>query len=203
MQSLNVDPDELRRLEVWRRAVRLENLSALMRRWKFASSPVFDGMRSGEVEQRFPGQRDLLDMLGVCTQEEVECMADCATPLFTLRLRCIPFKLSAYEVHGWSDHSEAESVQEGFLALSSRLDVTRTHTEQARIAYGMSTAEVNWLSRFSTHELYALAHDPAMVLWQAVTAGYFLACMSRALDRHQRTRFSAVSRLVKSAATAN
>lgn len=201
MEPLKVDPEELRRLEVWRRAVRLENLTALVRRWRFARSSAFDGMRSGEVEQRFPGQRDLLDLLAVCTQEEVERMADCATPLFTLRLRCTPFKLSAYEVHGWSDPLEAESVQEAFLALSSRLDVIRTHLEQARIAYGMSTAEVNWLSRFSTHELYALAHDPSMVLSQAVRAGYFLVNMSRELDRHQRTRFSAVSRLVRTAAT--
>jgi hypothetical protein len=190
MELVNVPSDALRHLQVWNRSVRLENLNALMRRWRLACSGVLDNMRL--TERLFPGQRDLLELLAVCSEEEVRQIADCATPLFGLRLRCTEFKLPADAQQ--VDPLEAESVEESFVALSARLDAVRTDIEQARIAFSLTKAEALWLSRYCPHELYALARDPSMVLAQVVHWDYFVACVTRNLSREQRTLFSAVSR---------
>ena len=197
MSILNVSFEQLRHLQVWHRSVRLENLSALTRRWQLARSGVLDHMRT--TERLFPGQRNLLELLAVCSEEEVVNMADCATPLFTLKLRCTEFKLGASGART-DDAVEAESFEESFVALSSRLDAVRTDTEQARIIFGLTKAEALWLSRYCPHELYALARDPAMVLTQLVHLEYFVVSITRSLSREQRTLFSAVAR--RSAAAA-
>jgi hypothetical protein len=191
MDLVNVAGDELRHLQVWNRSVRLENLNALMRRWRLAQSGALQNMRP--TERLFPGQRDLLDLLAVSSEEEVKQMADCATPLFGLKLRCTEFKLATGGAQP-ADPVEAASFEESFVALSARLDAVRTDIEQARIVYSLTRAEALWLSRYCPHELYALARDPSMVLAQVVHWDYFVACATRSLSREQRTVLSAVSR---------
>lgn len=191
MDLLNVCADEFRHLQVWNRTVRLENLSALARRWRLATSGALDDVRV--AERLFPGQRDLLDLLEVASEEEVMRMADCAIPLFGLRIRCLDFSLAARTCPP-EDPIEAESFHESFVALAARLDAVRTDLEQARIVFGLTKAQALWLSRHCPHELYALARDPSMVLTQSVHWDYFVATVTRGLSREQRTLFSAVTR---------
>lgn len=191
MDLVSVSADELRHLQVWNRSVRLENLNALTRRWRLAQTGALETMRL--TERLFPGQRNLLDLLAVCSEEEVAQMADCATALFGLKLRCTEFMLGNAGSQA-VDPIEAESFEESFVALAARLDAVRTDTEQARIVFSLTKAEALWLSRYCPHELYALARDPSMVLTQVVHWDYFVASMTRSLNREQRTLFSAVSR---------
>jgi hypothetical protein len=191
MELAKLPFEALRHLQVWKRSVWLENLNALMRRWRLACSGALDNVLL--TERLFPGQHDLLDLLAVCSEDDVEAMADCATPLFGLRLRCTDFKLTGLDRHQ-VDSMQAESFEESFLALSARLDALRTDFEQARIVFSLTKAEAIWLSRYCPFELYALARDPSMVLAQVVHWGYFVACATRSLNREQRTLFSAVTR---------
>ena len=198
MELVEVAGEDMRHLQVWNRSVRLENLHALMRRWRLAQSGALEDMRG--TERLFPGQRDLLDLLSVCSEQEVLHMAKSATPLFGLRLRCTEFKLGDGGPVA-PDPVEAESHEESFVALTARLDAVRTDLEQARIVFGLSRAEAAWLSRYCPHELYALARDPAMVLAPAVHWDYFVAAVTRGLSREQLTLFSAASRHAPAAAT--
>ena len=191
MNAIDISADDMRHLQVWNRSVRMENLQALLRRWRLAQSGALQQMRS--TERLFPGQRDLLDLLAVCSQDEVLRMADITTPLFSPRLRCTEFKLAG-AVHTADDAVEAAGQEESFVALAARLDAVRTDLEQARIVYGFTRAEAGWLSRYCPHELHALARDPAMVLAQAVHGDYFVAALTRSLSRAQRTLFGAVAR---------
>lgn len=183
--------EELRKLQVWQRSVRLENRTALRRRQQLAKSGALDNLRVGDT--LFRDQRDLLSLLEISTDEEVDRMADCATPLFRLRLRCTDFKLDAFTGRS-VDPIEAEGIEESFLALAARLDAVRTDLEQARIVFGLTKAEALWLSRYCPHELYALARDPSMALQQVAHWDYFVACATRSLSREQRSLLSAVSR---------
>jgi hypothetical protein len=191
MDLVHVSSDELRHLQVWNRSVRIENLSALSRRWRLAQSHALDNMRL--TESLFPGQRNLLDLLAISSAEEVAAMADCATPLFGVKLRCGDIRLDA----GGREPADAlatEASEETFMALAARLDAVRMDAEQARIVFSLSKPEARWLARYCPHELHALARDPAMVLTPFVQWDYFVACATRSLDREQRTLFSAVSR---------
>jgi hypothetical protein len=191
MDVVNFATQDLRHLQVWNRSVRLENLVALKRRWRLARSGALESMRL--TERLFPGQRNLLDLLAVCGEDEVVQLADCATPLFGQKLRCTEFQLALPAGHS-PEPVEAESFEESFLALAARLDAVRTDIEQARIIFSLTKAEALWLSRYCPHELYALARDPSMVLTQVVHWDYFVASTTRSLSREQRTLFSAVSR---------
>lgn len=197
MDLVSVSGEELRNLQVWNRSVRLENLSALSRRWRLAQSGALDNMRM--TQRLFPGQRNLLELLAVCSEEEVVRMADCATPLFGLKLRCTDFKLDGFGSR-ITEPVEAESFEESFVALAARLDAVRTDLEQARIVFSLTKAEALWLSRYCPQELYALARDPAMVLTQVVHWDYFVVSVTRSLSREQRSLFSAVSRRSSAAA---
>lgn len=190
MDLMTATAQELRHLQVWSRSVRLENLAALRRRWRLARSGALDKLRL--PERLFPGQRNLLDLLAACGEEEVMRLADCATPLFGQKLRCTEFQLGTLIEP--ADTLEAESFEESFLALSARLDAVRTDVEQARIIFSLTKPEALWLSRYCPHELHALARDPAMVLTQFVHWDYFVASTTRCLNREQRTLFSAVCR---------
>lgn len=193
MDLVSVSGEELRNLQVWKRSVRLENLSALTRRWRLAQSGALDNMSGRMIDLLFPHQRNLLELLAVCSEEEVVLMADCATPLFGLKFRCSDFKLGAFGART-DDPVQAESYEESFVALAARLDAVRTDIEQARIVFSLTKVEALWLSRYCPHELYALARDPSMVLAQVVHSDYFVASITRSLSREQRTLFSAVSR---------
>lgn len=190
MEFAHFPNDEFQHLQVWNRSVRLENLQALMRRWRLVQTGALDEVRcTGPL---FPGQRDLLDFLAVATEAEILRIADCAIPLFGVNLRHAQRELGHFgEPPG---ALQLESGEESFLALAARQDAVRTNTVQARIAFGLTRAEAMWLSRFCPHELYALARDPAMVLRQAVHWDYFVAAAAGRLNRSQRTLFSAVCR---------
>jgi hypothetical protein len=180
----------------------LENAATLSRRWDLAREGALDNLRPSTLQRFLPGQRDLLEVLSVTREDELARMGNCATPLFTLRFRCTSFRLVLPGVRGWADSLEGATVQETFMALSARLDVLRTGLEQARIVYGMTGEEANWLSKFSVHELWALAHDPSMVLVPAVHSSYFLTTLTRDLAPPDRARLSLVTRTVNIPATA-
>jgi hypothetical protein len=199
MDPVKAAGEELRHLQVWNRSVRLENMNALARRWHLARSGALDNIRA--IERIFPGQRNLLDLMATSTEEEVMQMADCSTPLFGLRLRCVDFELRSM-IDPLSDPIEAGSVEESFVALVTRLDAVRTDMGQARIAFSLTKQEALWLSRYCPYELHALARDPAMVLVQAVHWDYFVVAATRSLGRVQRTLLSAVSRMSLAAAPA-
>jgi hypothetical protein len=118
MDVVNLVAQDLRHLQVWNRSVRLENLAALRRRWRLARSGTLDSMRL--TERLFPGQRNLLDLLAVCGEDEVARMGDCATPLFGQKLRCTEFQLAAMPAHA-TDAMEAESFEESFEELSRKI----------------------------------------------------------------------------------
>ncbi len=129
MDICNVAQD-LRHLQVWNRSVRLENLAALRRRWRLARSGALDNMRL--TERLFPAQRNLLDLLAVCGEEEVARLADCATPLFGQRLRCAEFQLAAVPAPA-ADALEAESFEELSQKLTgmASLPKRKKHLRQA------------------------------------------------------------------------
>lgn len=147
MAQMHLHGEDLRRLEVWRREVRLENAAALSRRAELAQEGMLEQQRPSTLQRFFPGQRELLEVLAVASAEEQHRMANCSTPLFALRFRCTSFRLDLPGVRGWTDSLEGASIQETFMALVARLDVVRTGLEQARIVYGMTSEEANWLSK--------------------------------------------------------
>lgn len=191
MDVINTNSEKIRHLPTPDRSVRLENRSALLRRWRLKQSGALDDPRL--LNRWFPGQRDLLDMLDALTREEVEQIADCGTPLFGLQLRCTDFSLDACATYSVSDTLEQESVQESFLALSARLDSVRTSMQQACLIFKLTHSEAGWLQRFCPQELQLLARDPSMVLTCMGSTEYFIAAAMRLLTPVERTVLGSTS----------
>jgi hypothetical protein len=188
---LNVFAD-IRQLPTSNRSIRLENRSALLRRWRFTQSgQLLDPSRE---QYLFPEQRDLLRMLEVMSEAEVVQLADCGTPLFQIQLRLTDFSLEACAKRSTTDLLEEESRQESFLALAARLDSVRTSFQQACLLFNLSHNEAAWISRFCPQELHLLARDPAMVLVPAVNPAYFIASATRKLTSVERTVLGSVAR---------
>lgn len=177
------------------RAVFLENHLALMRRWKLARD---DGETlHPRVQARlFPGQRDLLELLSVSTKEEVEQMAKCQVPLFTLDIITSFQDIVIGRIDLPTEPIEAESHQETLLALSARLDAIRMSPEQASMMYHLSRKQVQTLSSFCSPELQYLALQPTSALRPLVRLEFFLsAAFGRPEWRTaERTALAAVQR---------
>lgn len=184
--------DKLRQLPTFSRSIRLENRLALVRRWQLARTGALSDPRL--VNRWFPGQRDLLSLLEVMSEEEVERVADTDTPLFGLQLRCTDFSLRACGAFPIQERLEVESVAESFLALSSRLDLVRLSVHQACVNFSLTYTEATWLSNYCPHELQLLARDPSMVLYFVASSEYVMAAAHDVLKPNQRTIFSATSR---------
>lgn len=177
------------------RAVFLENHAALMRRWKLVRDG--DGTLHPRVQARlFPGQRDLLELLSVSTKEEVERMAKCQVPLFTLDIITSFQDIVTGRLDLPTDPIEAESHQESLLALSARLDAIRISPEQAAMMYHLSRKQVQALGSFCAPELQYLALQPTSALRPLVRLEFFLsAAFGRPEWRTpERTALAAVQR---------
>ncbi len=192
MEVINTSSERIRHLPTADRSVRLENRSALLRRWSLLRSGALDDPRL--LNRWFPGQRDLLDVLHALTREEVEQLADCGTPLFGLQFRCTDFSLDACATYTITDSLELQSVQESFLALSARLDAVRTSMQQACLIFNLAHSEAGWLQRYCPQELQLLARDPSMVLTSLASAEYFIAAATRTMTSGERTVLGSVSR---------
>ena len=130
MQAVT-SPDRIRFLPTSSRSVRLENRSALLRRWRLAQAGLLSQPRA--MARWFPSQRPLLELLAVLEETDVERVADCATPLFGLPLRCIELRLDPGSEYPCLEPLEQEAADECFLALGGRLDAIRTSLQQACI----------------------------------------------------------------------
>lgn len=191
MEAINASNERIRKLPTSSRSVRHENRSALLRRWRLKQAGALEDPRL--VNRWFPGQRDLLEMLDVLSLEEVERIADCGAPLFTVPLRCTDFSLEACASYSLTDAFEQECVEESFLALSARLDSVRTCMQQGCLIFSLTYTEAAWLSSFCPQELHLLARDPSMVLTPAASSEYFIAAAARSLSTVERTLLGSVS----------
>lgn len=156
------------------RAVCLENHSTLMRRWKLVRDGV-EPLHPRVQSRLFPGQRDLLELLSVSSKEEVERMAKCQVPLFTLDLITSFQDVVTGRLDLPNDPIEAEMQQESLAALSARLDAIRMSPEQASMMYHLSRKQVQTLSAFCSPELQYLAVQPTSALRPLVRLEFFLA----------------------------
>lgn len=173
------------------RAVMFENRTALIRRWRLVRSGALSDPRL--VSRWFPRQRELLELLDCLEEEEVLRAANVAQPLFGLSLRCMDFRLDACSAFEPTDPLERDSVQESFLALSTRLDAIRLN-KQAASMFNLTGAEAAWLEGFCPLELHCLARDPAMVLTPLAALEYFMLSASDSFTFSSRTLLATLSR---------
>lgn len=173
------------------RSIRDENKNALLRRWSFASSELANDIRV--CQQWFPGQRALLEVLTVLSEDEVVELADCGLPLFSIRTP-MAAQNGVFESHKPKDAFQAEAVEEVFMALMSRLDSLRTSPTQASMLYDLQAAQASLISRHSPRELHVIATDPAVVLLPAVADEYFLIASTTPMTFRERTVLAGTAR---------
>jgi hypothetical protein len=184
-------PRNIKQLPTSGRSIRFENASALKRRWRLMQDGALDDPK--DMKRLFPDQRDFMELLEVLSEEEVDSMADCGTPLFGFQFRCADYNLDALARNPLGD-LEAASCTEAFLALASRLDAIRTSVQQACLVFNLSVAEASWLSRFCPQELNLLARDRSMQLVPMASLQYFMASATRSLTNVEKTVLGSVSR---------
>jgi hypothetical protein len=182
----------MRQLPTSARSIRLENSSLLKRRWRLMQTGELDDPKV--MNRLFPGQRQLLEILGVLTEDEVGRLADCGTPLYGLQFRCTEYSLQACADYPLRDSLDIAAASESFLALAARLDAIRTSVQQACLIFNMTGNQASWLSRFCPQELHLLARDPSMVLTPVASTEYFRAAATRSLTSVERTVLGSISR---------
>lgn len=183
METLNkpaISPIKRMYLPTVDRSIRDENQSALMRRWVFAGTELANDIRI--VQQCFPGQRTLLEVLSVLSEELVSELADCGLPLFSVRTP-LAAQDGTFEAHKPQNSFRAEAVEEVFMALISRLDALRTSPTQAAMLYDLQPAQASLIGRHNPRELHAMASDPAVVLLPTVSDDFFLIASTTAMTR--------------------
>ncbi len=182
------------RLPNYTRSILAENHKALFRRWKIArSTELFDPR---VLSRWFPGQRGLLDLLAVLSEEEVLRVADTKAPLFTMTLHD-GLRPAASAARVQPGEFEAANRQEAFMALSVRLDAIRTSTEQACVQFDMSASDANFLGRMGPHDLWDVAANPTAVLIPAASDQFFSVAAAREMTVAQRTLYMGVSKRSK------
>lgn len=173
------------------RSIRDENKSALLRRWSFAASELSNDIRV--CQQWFPGQRTLLEVLSVLSEEEVVELAGCGLPLFSIRTP-LAAQNGVFESHKPRSALQAEAIDEVFMALISRLDSLRTSPTQAAMLYDLQSAQASLISRHSPRELSVIATDPVVVLLPAVADEYFLIASASGMTFRERTVLAGTAR---------
>lgn len=168
-----------------------ENRSALLRRWSFTSTDMFNDTRI--CQQWFPGQRGVLDVLSVMDEAQVHEMADCRLPLFSVRAP-IAANDGVFTSHAPQSEFHVEASAEVFMALISRLDALRTSLTQAAMLYDLPTSQVSWISRHSLRELQAVASDPVAVLLPTVADEYFVIAATTPMTLRERTALAGTAR---------
>ena len=173
------------------RSIREENKSALLRRWHFAHSD--EAIDISLSQTWFPGQRLLLDLLAVSSIEEAIVLADTGLPLFTPR---IPISLAdkIFQSHPPQSAMHAESIEEVFMAMISRLDALRASPTQGALLYDLQPSQARLIARHNPRELHTISTDPSMLMIPAVADEYFLISGTTALSFKDRTVLSGTSR---------
>ena len=173
------------------RSIRDENRSALLRRWAFSCTELANDLRV--CQQWFPGQRTLLEVLSVLCEEQVNELADCGLPLFSVRTP-MAAQNGCFETHKPKDSFQAEAIEEVFMALISRLDSLRTSPTQASMLYDLQSAQASLISRHSPRELHVIATDPAVVLLPTVADEYFMLAATAPMTFRERTVLAGTAR---------
>lgn len=172
------------------RSILLENRCALRRRWRIAQDNSLD---PNELSHWFPGQRTLFDILKVVTEDDVDVMADCTSPLFTIK------PMGLFKIENAPHEDEMHPVDKGrsdevYIGLLARLDAVRTAEVQARTYFGMRQEEVRWLDPFCPIELRRISFDPSARMQLAVSDKYFIASSVRQLNRSERSILATTAR---------
>lgn len=182
------------RLPNYSRSIRSENLKALARRWHIARSTELIDPRV--IARWFPGQRNLLEMLAVISEEEVVRIADCNSPLFSLMIHdSLQPGTSACLVQ--PGEFEAANRHEAFLALTVRLDSIRTAMDHACVQFDLTSSEANHIGRYEPHELWDISANPSLVMLPAASDQYFMAAATRDMTSSQRTLYMTMSKRSK------
>lgn len=173
------------------RSIRTENLKAMARRWELARRNELIDPRV--ISRWFPGQRGLLEMLAVMTEEEVARIAACNCPIFTLALHAgLNPATSASLVQ--PGEFEAANRQEAFLALMTRRESVIENPDQAIVQYDLTTSEAKVLAKHESHELWDLSANPALVLQPVASDQWFMVAAMRDLTVAQRTLYLGMSK---------
>lgn len=185
--------EHVRLLLPLQRSVVHENFSALRRRWQLVRSGQLEDPRA--ANRWFPRQRELLELLATLDDiADVRRMAHVGRPLFTLPLRFADHSLNPHAQFPAADFLEEQSIEETFLALTSRLDAVRMNKVTAASMYNMTSNEADALQRYCPAELRALARDPSLILVPVASPVYFMVTAVKPTSYTERTVFATVSR---------
>lgn len=181
-------------IPTYERAVRAENVKAMVRRWRISQSSEFVDPRV--IARWFPGQRNLLELLAVLAEEEVIKLADCSLPLFSLSIHpgLLPSTSAPLVQPG---EFEAANRHETFLALASRVDSIKTSFSEGCVLYDLALTEAVHIRRFGTHELWDIAANPGLVMFPVASDQYFEVAATRALSSSQKTQLMTMSKRSK------
>lgn len=190
-----------RRLPLEARAVVQENVRMLTRRWQIANDPWHPANTSPRaMDEFFPGQRRLFEVLSLITLEKAQEIARTKSPLFHLPVTraisgdSINFQSTLTPPQPGND---AERYDEVLDAITTRLDQLRLNRVLAQQTYSITEQEASFLSRHCSSELRALAADQNSVLRVAASDQFFIyAAFTQDVDWRTRTQFSRSSRAV-------
>lgn len=193
-RTLKVQQAHIHQLPNYVRSIRTENLKALSRRWNLARSTEL--IDSRVLSRWFPGQRGLLEMLAVLSEEEVARVAACNSPIFTLSLHeGVSPSISASLLQ--PGEYEAANRHEAFMALMTRRENVIECTDQAVVQYDLSSTDVKVLSKFESHELWDLSSNPSLVMQPVACDQWFMVAAVRDMTVAQRTLYLGMSKRSK------
>lgn len=182
---------QIQQLPNYVRSIRTENLKAMVRRWDLARRTELIDPRV--LSRWFPGQRGLLEMLAVMTEQEVVRIAASNSPIFTLTLHAglSPATSATLLQPG---EFEAANRHEAFLALMTRRESVIENADQAIVQYDLSTADTKVLAKYESHELWDLSANPALVMQPVASDQWFMVAAMRDLTVAQRTLYLGMSK---------
>jgi hypothetical protein len=193
-RTLQTQQAQIHQLPNYVRSIRTENLKALSRRWNLARSTEL--IDSRVLSRWFPGQRGLLEMLAVMSEEEVARVAACNSPIFSLTLHEGINPATSASL-GQPGEFEAANRHEAFMALMTRRENVIECTDQASVQYDLSSADVKVLSKYESHELWDLSANPSLVLQPVASDQWFMVAAVRDLTVAQRTLYLGMSKRPK------
>jgi len=178
----------------YERAVRAENVKAMIRRWRISQSSELVDPRV--IARWFPGQRNLLELLAVLDEEEVMKLADCSLPLFSLLIHpgLMPSTSAPLIQPG---EFEAANRHEAFMALASRVDSIKTSFAEGCVLYDLALPDAVHIRRFGPHELWDIAANPGLVMFPVASDHYFEVAATRDLSSTQKSQLMTMSKRSK------
>lgn len=199
--DMAIDFSDLSRHSLEDRSVLQENFSALQRRWHVANDPQHPVHLDPKLMQNlFPDQRRLFEILAHMTLNQVTEIAQCKAPLFQLRFATGSLvedpesAARAENPHKAFSEIESSCREENLMALAVRLDLTHQNETNCALLFGMQSSETKLLRRHSMLELRTLASHPLTRLVQGVTDQFFIISSAKKMDWRLRTAFARTSR---------